>query len=73
MVETRAQPNYSQVKFKGVVGKLREIKHAGEDDACGATWYTIEVYSEALGIHIDEDTDLDKELEPLEIEINADR
>ena len=43
VVFTRALPNYSQIEFRGILVKRREILHREEDDGCGRTWFTVEI------------------------------
>ena len=43
VVLTKALQNYSQVDFKGMRGKRREIADLEEDGGCGESWYTVEV------------------------------
>ena len=43
VVITRALPNYSQIEFRGIMVKRREIIHREEDDSCGNTWFTVEL------------------------------
>ena len=43
VVFTRALPNYSQIEFRGILVKRREILHREEDEGCGRTWYTVEL------------------------------
>jgi len=43
VVITRALPNYSQIEFRGILVKRREILHREEDEGCGLTWHTIEL------------------------------
>ena len=47
---TKALSNYSQVDFKGVPVKRREIAHLEEDGGCGCEWFTVEVPADVLGI-----------------------
>jgi len=48
VIITRAIPNYSQIEFRGIIAKRREILHREEDEGCGLTWYTIEIPEDVL-------------------------
>ncbi len=48
VVITRALPNYSQIEFRGIMVKRREIIHREEDDSCGNTWFTVELPEDIL-------------------------
>ena len=48
VVITRALPNYSQIEFRGIMVKRREIIHREEDGGCGNTWYTVEIPEDVL-------------------------
>ena len=48
VVITRALPNYSQVEYRGIMVKRREILHREEDEGCGRTWYTIELPEDVI-------------------------
>ncbi len=43
VVETKALQNYSQIEFRGIMVKRREILHREEDEGCGRTWFTVEI------------------------------
>lgn len=43
IVLTKALPNYSQVEFRGILVKKREIAHLEEDNGCGHRWHTLEI------------------------------
>ena len=45
---TKALPNYSQIEFRGILVKKREIAHLEEDGGCGESWYTVEVVEDVL-------------------------
>ena len=48
VVFTRALPNYSQIEFRGIMVKRREILHREEDEGCGRTWFTVEIPEDVL-------------------------
>lgn len=48
VVYSKALPNYSQVEFRGIPVKRREIIHKEEDGGCGYKWYTLEVPEDIL-------------------------
>ena len=48
VVYSKALANYSQVEFRGIPVKRREIIHKEEDGGCGHKWYTIEVPEDIL-------------------------
>ena len=48
VVVTKALPNYSQIEFRGILVKKREIAHLPEDDGCGSTWFTLEMPEDVL-------------------------
>jgi hypothetical protein len=48
VVVTKALSNYSQVEFRGISAKRREIIHLEEDGGCGHRWYTLELLEDAL-------------------------
>jgi len=48
VVITRALPNYSQIEFRGILAKKREIIHREEDEGCGRTWFTVEIPEDVL-------------------------
>jgi hypothetical protein len=48
VVTTKALPNYTQVDYRGVLVKRREIVHLEEDGGCGHIWHTVEVLEDLL-------------------------
>jgi len=48
VVETKALSNYSQVEYRGILVKRREILHREEDDGCGLTWFTVEIPEDVI-------------------------
>jgi hypothetical protein len=46
VVVTKALANYTQVDYRGVPGKRREIMHKEEDGGCGHRWHTVEVWED---------------------------
>ena len=48
IVITKALPNYSQVEFRGIPVKKREIAHLEEDGGCGNQWFTVEMPEDVL-------------------------
>ena len=48
VVVTKALANYTQVKYRGVLAKRREIMHMEEDGGCGHRWHTVEVLENLL-------------------------
>ena len=48
IVVTKALPNYSQIEFRGILVKKREIAHLEEDDGCGHRWFTVEMPEDVL-------------------------
>jgi hypothetical protein len=48
VVVTKALANYTQVEYRGVLAKRREIMHLEEDGGCGHRWYTVEVMEDLL-------------------------
>jgi len=48
VVYAKALANYSQVEFRGIPVKRRELIHMEEDGGCGCRWYTLEVPEDIL-------------------------
>ena len=48
VVYSKALANYSQVEFRGIPVKRREIIHKEEDGGCGNKWFTLEVPEDIL-------------------------
>ena len=48
VVVTKALPNYSQIEFRGILVKKREIAHLEEDSGCSHRWHTLEIPEEFL-------------------------
>ncbi len=48
VVETKALPNYTQIEFRGILVKKREIAHLKEDGGCGYRWFTVELPEDIL-------------------------
>ncbi len=48
VVITKALPNYTQVDYRGIPGKRREIAHLVEDGGCGHRWFTVELIEDLL-------------------------
>jgi len=48
VVVTKALPNYTQVEYRGILVKKREIAHLEEDGGCNYRWFTLEMPEEIL-------------------------
>ena len=48
VVYSKALANYSQVEFRGIPVKRREIIHMEKDGGCGKKWFTLEIPEDIL-------------------------